>query len=79
MRYKWKYITYGREKYAPKMYVVTLLKRKSLYEISVYVCDINGKAIGDPVVYQSFKSLFKALYFFYKQYNEFNRYINYRD
>ena len=79
MRYKWKYITYGRGKCAPKMYVVTLFKRDAQYEVSVYVCDINGKAIEDPVIYQSFKCFFGALYFFYRQYNEFNRYVNHSD
>lgn len=76
---KVKFITYGNDKWGPKIYRV--LRYHDDYRdwvVEVCPCDINGNAVSDPVAWDDGLAWWSAVVFFWKQYDEFDRYVNYR-
>ena len=74
-----KYVNYGNSTYGTPMYVITMYRTDhGYYKVEVLPCDMYGKVVSYPVVWDMFLTWWEARRYVKQQYKEFHRYVNNR-
>ena len=72
------YVVYGQDKCnGPKMYGVSKEKTEDRgFEVTVWVCDINGDPVSDNIECVDNLSWYQANKLFWKYYSDYDKYVN---